>query len=200
MGVTHDKWLNWSEANVKLLTTFYDRGYSARLIAVEINAANPHARNLVTRSAVIGKLTRLGLTQANRDKPSPPKRRSPKLHVVTHLTRSAPKARKHSPGNSDGSIIALQAPIWMAARKATYGVVAEVHPDADDLLFARPWTTREKHECKWPFGPADNTLSCCRPVERFGFCAKHVEIGFEPRTKTQQASDKKLMAWLRKVA
>jgi hypothetical protein len=120
-----------------------------------------------------------------------------RMNIVVHAKRAEPKEAGPGAGRSDNSYIALQSGLWKSANKP--GVeVRESEPDAFDKMTARPWEERRDGECKWPFGPPEATLSCCRPVARSGYCLKHADLAFLKRTRTQSQADAKLMAFILK--
>lgn len=68
------------------------------------------------------------------------------------------------------------APVTIAPRKPK-PVSSEVVP-----ITARPWLTRVRGECKFPFGPRGEVLSCCAPTWRkTSYCEDHAAIcgGYE---------------------
>lgn len=189
----------WSPERIAELLTLWAQGRSCSEIVAIFDYR-------LTRSAVIGKIDRL--RKAMGDAPGAPaarvaasKPRSKPMNVVTHAKPKEPKEPKPSegrgPGRSDGSFIALQSGVWLSGNKKG-GEVREIEPDAFDKMTARPWEERRDGECKWPFGPPEATLSCCRPVARSGYCLKHADLAFLKRTRTQSQADAKLMAFILK--
>lgn len=164
----------WTDERAALITRLHLDGCSASEIVKQLGGG-------VSRSAVIGKLRRLGVVRT-----SSPQRPSKAAQVLSPV-RPTPKGR----GSATASVIALNLPVWAARKDAQDPPSREVQPDADDLVLARPWETRERGECNWPFGPAEATLSCCRPVDRSGLCDKHAQIAFPAKATESVKRDRR---------
>lgn len=168
--VTFDR---WPTARTELLTKLHADGQTAREIATGLNAAEPGLR--MTRSAVIGRLHRMGL-------PSNPAPNNVFRIQREHKKASAPKpvkAAKPTPtpaplrivGNRPTTDIAPQGPVTPAV-----DAFAPL-PGSTPL----PWTQRPSMACAWPVGgEGADLLSCCLPTDGGSWCAGHAKRAFSP--------------------
>lgn len=140
----------WTEARTERLKVLHASGMTCAEIAADLGG--------VSRNAVIGKLSRLGLTSTRKAKP--PARlacqrdlaRPPRSNAGPQV--QAINARKHEPD------IANEVPV--AERQAD---VAPLHISLDDLTS----TT-----CRWPYGDrAPFTFCGCSAPEGKAYCAPH---------------------------
>jgi GcrA cell cycle regulator len=127
--------MEWNEERVATLTKLWREGYSASQVARQLGG--------VSRSAVIGKVHRLGL--AGRDAPS----------------------RPHSPGGRPSNRIRATAG---GVRRAA-AAVRQARPEAPiapriqiELSPTATMTTLTEHACRWPIGDPDQP--------GFGFCGR----------------------------
>lgn len=138
----------WTDDRVGRLKTLWIEGRSAAEIARDLDHG-------LTRSAVLGKVYRLGLSAGHppasrsaRAAPGPAARLSPPAKVVPP-PRPEPLARSAMDAPSHGTATILSV---------------------------------RRQDCRWPYGdPGDLGFALCgRRVARGAFCAAHAEIGYRP--------------------
>lgn len=139
----------WTDERVDRLRTLWLEGRTADQIAREL-------KNGISRSAVLGKVHRLGLSAGKPGRaPAASRPKTPRARVEPSATRPVKSASTGAPS-----------------------LPAECTPD----LPSRGMTilTVKRGQCRWPYGdPAHAGFSLCgRPVTRGAFCAGHAEVGF----------------------
>lgn len=142
----------WTEDLVDRLKILWREGRSAAEVARAL-------KNGVTRSAVLGKVHRLGLSEGRLSPPKVPGR--PKLKSGAEV---GPRRR---PAGAAGRTAPKPRPALTAAAP-TFGTAT--------ILSVR------RFDCRWPYGDpqgADFAL-CGRKVVRGAFCAAHATIGYRP--------------------
>lgn len=160
----NDGW--WTEERIAELKECVALGMSGGEIAKRMGAAS--------RSAVCGKIFRLGLVRPKTEKirePELQRRVQARKKREKVVTVAAERVRK-----ADGRLTGY-AP-----------VMTVVEP-----LHARPWTTRAFGECAYPVsGEGADTFSCCLPVlskadgSQSVYCRGHHERAFvAPKTATK---------------
>jgi GcrA cell cycle regulator len=138
----------WTEDRIGRLKTLWLEGRSAAQIARDLEHG-------VTRSAVLGKVYRLGLSGGR-----PPASRSARIAASpAPRTPSPPGAAPPSGPEPSG-----RCPV-----------------DAPSRGTATILTVR-RQDCRWPYGdPGDPGFSLCgRRIVRGAFCAAHAEIAYRP--------------------
>jgi GcrA cell cycle regulator len=138
---------DWSDARVELLKKLWAEGLSSRDIACRMG--------LDSRSAVIGKLHRLGLSDQMRGKVKPP--------AIPRIPRpkTAPAYRKAQPARASlasPSLPPQPAPVAMIDDEI------EIPPHARKGLL-----DLERGDCRWPIGHPDQA--------GFGFCGRSAALG-----------------------
>ena len=138
----------WTDDRVGRLKTLWLEGRSAAQIARDLDHG-------LTRSAILGKVYRLGLSTAR-----PPSSRSAGLAAPPVARRPWPARPAPPPG-----------PTSCPPRR----VDAPSHGTATILSVRR-------RDCRWPYGdPGDPGFALCgRRIARGAFCAAHAEIGYRP--------------------
>ncbi|MDI1328234.1 MAG: GcrA family cell cycle regulator [Brevundimonas sp.] len=139
----------WTDDRVGRLKTLWLEGRTADQIAREL-------QNGISRSAVLGKVHRLGLSAGRPGRP--PAASGP----------VAPRAR-------------VERPVAKPVERATAGGASVPAERAPDLLTGGlTILTVRRGQCRWPYGdPADAGFSLCgRPVARGAFCVAHAEVGY----------------------
>ena len=136
----------WTEDRIGRLKTLWLEGRSAAQVARDLGHG-------VTRSAVLGKVYRMGLSAER-----PTASRSVKL-------AAGPAPRRASP--------ARDAPVSCPMPPGRRSVEAPSHGTAT-LLSVR------RLDCRWPYGdPGEPGFALCgRRIARGAFCAAHAEIGY----------------------
>jgi len=133
----------WTDDRVDRLKTLWHEGRTAEQIAAEL-------QNGITRSAVLGKVYRMGLSAGRPDRPV-----ARKPHAA-----GAPRAAAEPPARSRGA-------------RAEPPPVPEPPSGGVSLLAIR------RGQCRWPYGdPRSGVSFCGRPVARGAFCAGHAEVGY----------------------
>ena len=154
----------WTEDRILRLTALWLEGRTAAAIARDLGRG-------VSRSAVLGKVYRLGLArgpEARRVRPVTPPRVEQRREAVA---AARPAAR------SSGAV----------------NVRSTVGPSAA-LLAAPPAPTAtilsvRSGQCRWPYGCSGEAGFglCGRPVARGAFCAAHAEVGYQKRSCTAES-------------
>jgi GcrA cell cycle regulator len=168
----------WTEPRVELLRTLWAQGLSASLIARQLGG--------VTRNAVIGKASRIGLAphrdgiiRANA--------------AAAARTRRAARAKEKAAGAPPEPRPFHVAPSQPPA--LTCGPIelpAEAPGLADVVSIAR-------HQCKWPIGsPGEAGFTFCGQVAARGaFCASHAALAYKaPKTPGGKALEKSLRRYI----
>jgi GcrA cell cycle regulator len=136
MGVAASTFFNWSAENIATLTKLWNDGHSAGEIVKVFNGR-------VSRSAVIGKVHRLGLTGRS---------------IIAQHHRSRPIAATRSVVRPTKAKPPAPKPVGPPVE------AAEPLPDIDELYPTASLMTLGAGMCKWPIGdPRD---------EGFGFCGR----------------------------
>jgi len=142
----------WSQDRVTTLTALWLDGLSASQIARQLGG--------VTRSAVIGKVHRLGL--GGRAVPSNPVR-------TPRVAGSRPARARGRPGSRRRTAPA-PLPVSAATGEQEPGLV-------DDLIHLAV------HACKWPIGdPKSPSFSFCGRRADGRYCLAHEAVGVRPGT------------------
>jgi GcrA cell cycle regulator len=147
----------WTTERVELLRKHFDDGLSCREIAAHIG---------VSRNAVIGKLTRLGLT------------RGP-TNIEQHL-QAAPKQRGAK------SVPRVQYRMLQV-------VYENAQPAVDaPVASERPCSLLElsKERCRWPISaPGEDGFCFCgnTPLKGLPYCAGHTRLAYKPGSRQRMA-------------
>lgn len=167
--------LEWNDAQIADLKDRYAKGQSAAEIA---RGMSPHGH--LSRAAVIGKLHRLKM-----------------IRQESAESKALQKPKPDPRGQSLGSLDSLNGgrPVATPLPAVRDDVLTD-----EDRLFAKPWTERELTQCKWPFLVGGETLSCCRPVRRGGYCEGHALKALVSSPPTGKRSAKALIHELRRYA
>lgn len=163
---------NWTPERIAELTRLWTQGYSASQIATALGG--------VTRNAVIGKATRLGL--GGRAKPSSPARRLTGQTISAAATKDRSgrvKGRSHKPK------AVAKAPVADQADRAARADVFKGSPGVsfEDL--------QPRGQCRWPIGdPAKPGFGYCgaTPLPENTYCETHHRIARVPLVKRRQRS------------
>jgi GcrA cell cycle regulator len=147
----------WTTERVELLKQHFESGLTCREIAAHIG---------VSRNAVIGKLTRLGLTRG-------PTGAEQHLQATTkeRAPRSAPRAQYRM----------LQM------------VYADGQPAADaPIASANPCSLFElsKERCRWPIStPGEEGICFCgnTPLKGLPYCPGHTRLAYKPGSRQRMA-------------
>jgi GcrA cell cycle regulator len=171
---------DWSDERIVFLRTLHSEGLSGSQIAKRFG---------VTRNAIIGKLSRLGLTGKGSGRGNSPRNAQShlnapgrRLNVVTHARPAAPSKPKIAAGRADGSALALvmhgpgsRFPQSGAAPIRTKG------PVAGSLNL--PMSHRDFGGCRYPTSGEEVSehLFCCLPTDDgVPYCPAHAKICFAP--------------------
>lgn len=165
----------WTEDRVETLTTLWNEGMAASQIALKLGQT--------TRSAVLGKLGRMGLLGT---RPVETGRINYRQAMRAHATiprepRPARPPRPRAPReHPQASGIARR------ARTKPGRDYANAAPVVIDASNAKPWTERVFGECAYPIsGEMAETLSCCQPTDKT-YCPGHAAVMFQPVQPTMK--------------
>lgn len=161
----------WTAERVEMLRVLWVQGLSCSQIARQLGGG-------ATRCSVIGKAHRMGWQ--GREKPSKPAR-------VGKISRPRPRlvvggAQAHRPKPRPPRAI-VDPKVWEALPGST----------------PRPFWERRLNDCKWPIDLEGETLSCCLPVDRLGYCSHHVGVAYQPLRADQPRTVEELVRSLRRV-
>jgi GcrA cell cycle regulator len=142
--------LTWTPHRIAELKRLVEAGHTCSQIAGEIG---------VSRNAVIGKISRLGLTRppgetGPRRQPGAQERARRSLHRVLKLMRAAVEPPAEDPPTSEGPRTSL----------------FELSPQ----------------NCRWPFGsPGADDFGFCgnEPVAGLPYCPRHARIAYQPTAR-----------------
>jgi GcrA cell cycle regulator len=160
--------LEWTDEHIALLARRRAEGATAEAIARELGSG-------VSRSAVLGKIHRLGLPQPELKLRREPERRRP---------CAAGKSRQ-SPGAGAGGLAAAFAALGLGPFAGSFDE-STAHPDAGKafgtpcMLLALSDTT-----CRWPIGdPASPGFMFCgaAPFAARPYCLAHCRIAYRPES------------------
>lgn len=207
----------WSDERVEKLKTLAAEGYSASQIAKTLGR--------VSRSAVIGKLHRLGLNA--RAQPATPGQRAPiSRKAVEGKSTPARRPKTEAEQRADG----LRAPPVKTTRrggKTNFNIRTEfsdprprVNGDGEPINPGEPWVPLNRYDrafqplegtiprpflerrtgqCRWPIDGADGEfLSCCEPSGIRNYCDTHHALGHTASIRKPSGDD--LIRAFRKVA
>lgn len=144
----------WCDESTNVVKAMYREGKSARQILVAL--AEKGIRHL-TRSAVQGKVHRLGLT------------RSPEAHKETMAMAQKSREPKPKPDKA-GSKPAI---------KTVYEPTI-IRIDQRPLVTSRPVGVEEARpiHCRWPIKVEGIELFCGADIERGSFCVHHARVAY----------------------
>jgi GcrA cell cycle regulator len=149
----------WTAERLELLKNHFEAGLSCRQIAAGIG---------VSRNAVIGKLSRLGLTR-EKDDARLPKRKQP----------AKPRRPRAEPRRQYRMLVAVYGGPQAAADEETI-----LHNNCCSLLEL----TGER--CRWPISTpgADDFCFCGNtPVDGLPYCAGHTRLAYRPGSRQRVA-------------
>ncbi len=162
--------MTWTDARIVRITRLWADGVSASGIS--------EALGDVSRSAVLGKLHRLGLL-GSRLPASAPRRYDGRAQAPAPAARGALVASAPARPRAAAPPTPPSSP-W---REAAFTPLAGTAP--------RPWLTRAFGECAFPVGgEGEAIVSCCAPTQRqSGYCAAHHRIVFKPAAPPTRAAE-----------
>lgn len=160
---------DWTPARVDLAKSLWADGWSAAEIAKRLGS--------VSRNAVIGKLNRLGFQRNTASGPKKPPRAP---------TQTRRYVRGGTPRLKVVGVAVVEETQARAARAIPFAEAFEPLPDTTP----RPFVERGSSHCAWPVGgEGADTLSCCAPVHKRGWCATHFALGTQPMKPKQMAKE-----------
>ena len=158
----------WTPDRIEQLRKHFEAGLSCSQIAREID---------VTRNAVIGKLSRLGLSRPGGDVVI---RRQPGSHASPRAGRPRAVARQSQVRILRSLHAAMAAP-------------ASAEPPVDDYVSDRPRCSLfdlSPQSCRWPIGsPGADDFGFCgsAPVEGLPYCAGHARMAYKSTARRHSA-------------
>ena len=149
--------VDWTTERVETMTALWLEGVSAEAIATRIGPG-------VTRSAVLGKLHRLGIVRPQSVRPE----------TVRSKRTMAPATRRIPKG-----VVKPAAPVVRVRATPPAKIAVDVVPLAT-LCSVR------RGQCRWPIGePGHGGLPVCgRAISRGAYCDGHAAIGYQKRRLT----------------
>jgi GcrA cell cycle regulator len=171
--------MTWTDARIAELVRLWQGGVSAGGIAETLGDG-------VSRSAVLGKLHRLGLLGSRKAAAAP------RRYAGSVPPAPAPALASGRPPPPPLRLAEVpSAPPVTAWRTAAFVTLRGTTP--------RPWLTREFGECAFPVdGEGAATLSCCAPVRRGSvYCAAHHRIAY--KAFPPSAREEEQREWARAV-
>lgn len=172
----------WNDDRVAQLKKLWMAGRSASQIAAELKGG-------LTRSAVIGKVHRLGLSKHGRAAcacPAPNMRK--RVFAAPKPARpSAPATKRPTPTvgafvvNGWGKQQSTPARQNERAAEGRAITAAVTKGGGVQSPNARPWMeARKPNECNWTIGDRYEIKFCCNPVHARGWCLGHYALGTVP--------------------
>lgn len=167
--------IDWKDEIVERLSKLWAGGFSSSEIERTLASEFPSLQQRITRSAVIGKIHRLGLT------------RSPSMNIAARKTgsrkaakraRAAAKPRAPAPVKSHSKLTGLF--------KAGDNIPKEPLPKEESPSdYAKLYTLDEltATQCKWPVGdPRHADFGFCGDtrVEGLPYCTRHAIRAYRP--------------------
>lgn len=155
----------WTEERVALASDLWLKGLTAGQIAEQLGGG-------LTRSAVMGKVARLGLTRSDE---------------VVRLNRKVATARQLAGrGVTSPKPARIRAPREFRQRLPEAPLPPEQPHDGDVV----PLEAADAHHCRWPIGtPGEATFGFCgRDKARGSYCAAHARIAYQPAPAKSRAA------------
>lgn len=156
--------MNWTEERVALLRRLWKEDFSASRIAAELGG--------VSRSAVIGKIHRLGLSGRGQPAWSAKRQAKTRLPPSEHRRSERPVCRAASIGNT-----ALKMRPEMLEQAQLQPIGSVVVPIARKLTIEK----LTEHTCKWPIGePGHQDFHFCGhdSLEAMPYCRYHAHVAY----------------------
>ena len=149
--------LLWTDERVDELRRMWAEGMSSGLIAGTLGG--------VTRSAVIGKINRLGLQR----------------------TKTATRIRR--PYRGRNSKPAPMAPVAVKA-KPVPAIAVEPLPPPTPVVGQKSFAELDRYDCKFPVGDDTATMLFCGEPQAAGmpYCARCCRIAFQPRDDQRRSA------------
>jgi len=152
----------WTEENIELLKKLWSDGLSASQVAAELGSS-------CSRSAVIGKIHRLGLSERDKQSRNPgPRSRKFAPTALAPGNADAWRAAQEAPKKSIGRQLPVRAGEADGRNKSapTPVVDASAPPESRFLTLLE----LDIHSCRWPIGDAGN-------LDTFRYCgAPHADM------------------------
>lgn len=154
----------WTDERIDLLKALVAEGLSSSQIATKLK---------ITRNAVIGKVSRMGLS------------RSPEaVKVAQRLGNVAIRAPAPRPARAVSgptpSVVRVSSDM-RRLYQLPHSVPLEPARQIETGVEPKPWMERAFGECSWPVsGEGADTLSCCAPIAKGSWCKAHARIGYYP--------------------
>ncbi len=149
----------WTEDRIELLKRHFEAGLTCREIAAAIG---------VSRNAVIGKISRLGLTRETQEDARRPPRRKP--------------------GRREGATPRQQYQML----KAVYADAKSVPEEPITEQYCCSLLELDEQRCRWPLstpGAEDFRFCGSRPIDGLPYCAGHARLAYQPASSRRAARE-----------
>lgn len=155
----------WTDWRIKTMTEMWAEGYSDSQIAAAIGGG-------LSRNAVIGKRTRLGLPLRG--------------HIRPHklLVRKIGSLRVRPKVERRGGVRPALLKPWEQAT----GEMADLPPEQSPCAVGLMALT--EHTCRWPVGEetgADQMFCGAEPTTGYSYCPRHCRMSYRPAGRSEAA-------------
>lgn len=181
----HNPAAAWTPERVETLTTLWAEGLSASEIAKKLGG--------LTRSAVIGKVHRLGVSERSLPS-SPPSNGQPRLSVAQRRKLQGPKVKKLSPQRMNsrkppkpvGGGLVFGSGVGTGSKPPRKYVERIEEPGSATI------ETLASHMCRWPIGdPRSEAFTLCGARKDDGpYCTGHARIAYQPQAPSAKARER----------
>lgn len=163
MPGSYSFYFSWDDKAVEKLKELWEQGYSCSMIAEKLGGG-------LSRNAVIGKVSRLGLPQRGRSNVPRPRRAQQSPRRVQKVSRIDFRSSKASEGGTRAALAAL----------AREPLPTETPADVARVSFEQ---YDRKCHCMWPVGdPMKPGFGFCgdKPFMGQRYCEAHMRRAFQP--------------------
>lgn len=187
----------WPDAAVDIMRTMRAKGDSCRVIADRLSL---QFKSKISRNAVIGKLSRMGISMSNEQKSI--------TMAASNFRRARAKQPKPEPdprkiAEREAERLAKLKRLTETPRSADVIPMPRVHPDSI-ALDAKTLMHPDFAGCRWPLqrtDPQGETLFCCNSRgELRPYCAGHAARAFQKQRSSEQKAADQLLFKERRAA
>jgi GcrA cell cycle regulator len=178
----------WTKERVEQLTKLWTEGLSASQIAAELGGS-------MSRSAVISKANRLGLTHGSAEGASTPRSRTPSRRAEPSPTGTTSDQGRPALAPTLVDLQVEKKPEESCSRgevSVLDDVPEETRPEADGAVpLSKRVTIMELREgmCRWPLGdPTHAGFGYCgaKAITGLPYCTHHAQIAYQPSTERKR--------------